>query len=124
MPFEMVRWYLYRILKAVVSFTKRVRKANNELYIELSNVFSVLNVKRLNWTHVEEKAGVEMPDANMGKKAGNMTYVNQLRRDSGLSAEELKNIMDRRELMEILFNDVRACLKYVKSKLFLVLVFQ
>ena len=84
----------------------------------------MLNVKRLNWTHVEEKAGVEMPDANMGKKAGNMTYVNQLRRDSGLSTEELKNIMDRRELMEILFNDVRACLKYVKSKLFLVLVFQ
>ena len=35
-----------------------------------------------------------------------MTYVNQLRRDSGLSTEELKNVMDRRELMEILFNDV------------------
>ena len=37
-----------------------------------------------------------------------MTYVDQLRRETGWSTEELKNIMDKGELWRILVNDVRV----------------
>ena len=37
-----------------------------------------------------------------------MTYVDQLRRETGWSTEELKNIMDKSELWRILVNDVRV----------------
>ena len=40
-----------------------------------------------------------------------MTYVDQLRGDTALSTEELKNIVDKRELWMILVNDVRVCSK-------------
>ena len=40
-----------------------------------------------------------------------MTYVDQLRGGSGLSTEELKNVMTERELWWILVNDFRVCSK-------------
>ena len=50
-------------------------------------------------------------------KRGNptVTFVDQLRRETGLSTEELKNIMDEQELWRILVNDVQVCSKYVKQ---------
>ena len=56
-----------------------------------------------------------MSDARLGtkevnkkkRKTGN-DVVDQLRRESGLSTEELKNIMDKSKLWRILVNDVRV----------------
>ena len=56
-----------------------------------------------------------MSDARLGtkevnkkkRKTGN-DVVDQLRRESGLSTEELKNIMGKSKLWRILVNDVRV----------------
>ena len=111
------------MLTAVVGFTWRDRKTNNELYGELSNVTSVLKVRRLKFIgHMcRRKQGLvcqmlmRKPNQETRKRGRPaMTYVVQLKRDTGLSTEELKNIRDERELWRILVNDVRVCSKQVK----------
>ena len=40
-----------------------------------------------------------------------ITYVDQLKNDTGLPTKELKNTMEDQEIRKILVDDVRACLK-------------
>ena len=40
-----------------------------------------------------------------------ITYVDQLRNDTGLSTEELKNALEDREIWKILIDEVRASSK-------------
>ena len=85
------------MLRAVVGFTWRDSKTNNELYVELSKVISVLKVRRLRFIgHMWRIQDLvcQMPmwepkqgPRNRGKTA--MTYVDQMKTDSGLSTEEL-----------------------------------
>ena len=93
-----------RAVLGVVSW--KDHKSNNELYGNLSRITSTLRVRRLKfighmWRRkVEVVSQVLLREPKQGaRKRGRpaLTYVDQLRKDTGLSTEELKNIMDDRE---------------------------
>ena len=95
------------MLRVVVGLTCRGQKANHELYGELSNVKSVLKDRRSKFIgHMGRRKQElvcqmllwEVKQGTRKKGRPGMTYVDQLTRDTGLSTEELKSIMDEREL--------------------------
>ena len=95
-----------RMLRAVLGYTWRDRKKNKELYGNLSNISSVLQERRLRfighmWRRKEEIVSQTLlwePRQGVRKKGRPaLTFVDQLRKDTGLTTEELKNIMDDRK---------------------------
>ena len=109
-----------RMLRAILGFTWRDRKTNKELYGKLSSITTVLQERRLKfighmWRRMDEIASqMLLWEPKQGtKKRGRpaLTYVDQLRKDTELTTEELKNIMDDREEWRKLVNDIRASSK-------------
>ena len=108
------------MLRAVLCFTWRNRITNNDLYGELSKITAVLKGQRLRFIgHMcrrkeELVCQLLMWEPKQGtRKRGRpaITYVDQLRNDTGLLTEELQKAMEDRETWKILVDDVQASLK-------------
>ena len=109
-----------RMLRAVLGFTRRDRITNDDLYGKLSKITAVLKARRLRsighmWRRKEELVcHLLMWEPKEGtRKRGRpaITYVDQLKNDTGLLIEELKNTMKDRGIWKILVDDVRASSK-------------
>lgn len=109
-----------RMLRAVLGVSWKDHKTNKELYGDLCSITTSLRIRRQNfighsWKRKEELARqLLLWEPRQGKrKRGRpaITYVDQLRRDTGLPTEELKTIMDDREEWRKLVKDVRASSK-------------
>ena len=96
---------------------RRDSKTNKELYGKLSSITTVLQERRVKfighmWRRKDEIASqMLLWEAKQGtKKRGRpaLTYVDQLRKNTELTTEELKNIMDDCEEWRKLVNDIRA----------------
>ena len=105
-----------RMLRAVLGVSWKDHKSNNELHGNLSRITSTLRVRRLKfighvWRRkVELVSQVLLWEPKQGaRKRGRpaLPYVDQLRKDTGLSTEQLKNIMDDREEWKKLVHSVR-----------------
>jgi hypothetical protein len=87
-------------------FTWRNRKRNKELCGELTT--SVLQERRLEFMHIRQILLWKPNQGARKRRRPAFTYVDQLKKDTGLTTEELKNIMDDCEEWRKLVKDVRA----------------
>jgi len=90
------------MLRAILGFSWRNRKTNQELYGELHRITSVLLTRTLRfighaWRRKEELAhNCYCGSHNKGRE----NEVDQLRKDTGLPTDELKTCMNDREEWE------------------------
>ena len=98
-----------------------MKVANNELYGSLKKVSDVLRIRRLHfighmWRRKDELVcKFLMWEPKQGcKKRGRleMTYIDQLKKDTGLNMHELQTVMDDRNVWRTIVNGfVRASSK-------------
>ena len=95
------------MLIVVLGFTWRDSITNDDLYSKLSKITAVLKGRRLRsvghmWMTKEELASqllIWEPKQGARKRGRPaITYVDQLRNDTGLPTKELKNAMEDREI--------------------------
>ena len=106
-----------RMLRAVLGVSWKDHKTNKELYGNLCSITTSLRIRRLNfighsWRRKDELASqLLLWEPRQGaRKRGRpaITYVDQLRTDTGLLIEELRTIMDDPEEWRKLVKNVRA----------------
>ena len=106
-----------KMLRSVLGVTWKEHKTNKELYGKLDKITDSLRIRRLkfighNWRRKDElvsKVLTWMPKHGKRKRGRpGMTYLDQLEKDTGMSVEELQNIMDDRDEWKKLVYDVRA----------------
>ena len=106
-----------RMLRAVLDVSWKEHKTNKDLYGNLKRITETLRYRRLKfighmWRRKSELVSkVLLWEPKQGKrKKGRpaMTYIDQLREDTGLTTEELAVIMEDREQWRKLVNDVRG----------------
>ena len=106
-----------RMLRVILGVSWKSHKTNEELYGNLSKVTDSLRIRRLrfighSWRRKQELiSGVFLWEPKHGRRKRGRpatTYIDQLRKDTGLSIEELKNIMGDREEWRNLVNGVRV----------------
>ena len=95
------------MLRAVLGFTWRDRVTNNDLYGKLSKITALLETRRLGcignmWRRKEELASQllmwEPKQGTRKRRKPAITFVDQLRNDTGLLTKELKKAMEDREI--------------------------
>ena len=106
-----------KMLRAVLGVSWKEHKTNKDLYGKLMKVTDSLRVRRLKfighcWRRKDELINKVL---TWGPKHGKRkrgrpvtTYLDQLRKDTGLSVEDLQKIMDDRDEWRKLVADVRA----------------
>ena len=106
-----------RMLRSVLGVSWKEHKTNKELYCNLPKITDTLMIRRLRFIgHCWRKKDAVISDLLLweprhgARKRGRraLTYVDQLRNDTGLSIAELKSIMENRKEWMKLVNGVRV----------------